>query len=378
MKKVFIIQQVIPDYRTPVFHRLNTIAGYEIIIIAAENPKGWEFVDNINFVTKNESLGFRAIFLKQKKIFGIKFSYFPDLPKYILKEKPEVIIMQNMYLPGSILSLLTIFAIKISRAKLILWTIPFEEEKIKTFKKFVKKLLFSFVDAFLLYTESGIPIIESYGINKNKIFVACNSIDTDKIFEIKQLILSENSLIAINEHKIIFIGRLVPWKKIDFLIKALALVKKQLPDVELLIIGDGRERPELEKLARDLKILDSVHFLGSIRDDRVKAKYLLSSAVFVLPGMGGLSINEAMCYGLPIVCCEADGTEKQLVFDSFNGYIFRENDINDLAEKILKIITDRELREKMSKNSLKIIQDKVNINTMILGFKQAIEYVCYN
>jgi len=164
-------------------------------------------VDNINFVTKNESLGFRAIFLKQKKIFGIKFSYFPDLPKYILKEKPEVIIMQNMYLPGSILSLLTIFAIKISRAKLILWTIPFEEEKIKTFKKFVKKLLFSFVDAFLLYTESGIPIIESYGINKNKIFVACNSIDTDKIFEIKQLILSENSLIAINEHKIIFIGR---------------------------------------------------------------------------------------------------------------------------------------------------------------------------
>jgi len=342
------------------------------------NPKGWEFVDNINFVTKNESLGFRAIFLKQKKIFGIKFSYFPDLPKYILKEKPEVIIMQNMYLPGSILSLLTIFAIKISRAKLILWTIPFEEEKIKTFKKFVKKLLFSFVDAFLLYTESGIPIIESYGINKNKIFVACNSIDTDKIFEIKQLILSENSLIAINEHKIIFIGRLVPWKKIDFLIKALALVKKQLPDVELLIIGDGRERPELEKLARDLKILDSVHFLGSIRDDRVKAKYLLSSAVFVLPGMGGLSINEAMCYGLPIVCCEADGTEKQLVFDSFNGYIFRENDINDLAEKILKIITDRELREKMSKNSLKIIQDKVNINTMISGFKQAIEYVCYN
>jgi len=91
-----------------------------------------------------------------------------------------------------------------------------------------------------------------------------------------------------------------------------------------------------------------------------------------------LSINEAMCYGLPIVCCEADGTEKQLVFDSFNGYIFRENDINDLAEKILKIITDRELREKMSKNSLKIIQDKVNINTMISGFKQAIEYVCYN
>jgi len=378
MKKIFIIQQVIPDYRAPVFNRLNNILGYEVTIIAAKNPKGLEFVDNINFVTRNKNPGFRTIFLNQKKIFGIRFFYFLELPKYIFKEKPNVVIMQNMYLPGSILSIATLFAIKFVRAKLILWTIPFEDQGIKTFKKFIKKLLFSFVDAFLLYTESGIPIIESYGIDKNKIFVAYNSIDTDKIFEIKQLIIAENPLLTINRHRIIFIGRLIPWKKTDLLIKALALVKKQFPDVELVIIGDGNERPKLERLVQDLKISDSVRFLGSLRDNRTKAEYLLSSTLFVLPGMGGLSINEAMCYGLPVVCSRADGTEKHLVSNGFNGYIFREDDINDLAEKVLKIITSKELREMMSKNSLKIIKNKVNINTMISGFKQAIEYVFNN
>ena len=58
------------------------------------------------------------------------------------------------------------------------------------------------------------------------------------------------------------------------------------------------------------------------------------STVYVLAGMGGLSINDAMCFSLFVICLVCDGTEKDLVADGVNGYFFKEGDANDLVDKI--------------------------------------------
>jgi glycosyltransferase involved in cell wall biosynthesis len=89
--------------------------------------------------------------------------------------------------------------------------------------------------------------------------------------------------------------------------------------------------------------------------------------------MGGLSINEAMCFELPVVCSVCDGTEKHLVRDGWNGLFFREGDASDLTEKIRVLLASREMRERMGRNSLRIIRDEMNIHTVIRCYLQ-----CFN
>ena len=86
--------------------------------------------------------------------------------------------------------------------------------------------------------------------------------------------------------------------------------------------------------------------------------------MYVLAGMGGLSINDAMCYELPVICSVCDGTERDLVIDGKNGYFFKEGDASDLASKIEAVLSDEDKRKKMGAESLHIIEDKININTV--------------
>jgi len=91
--------------------------------------------------------------------------------------------------------------------------------------------------------------------------------------------------------------------------------------------------------------------------------------------MGGLSINEAMCYGLPVICSIGDGTEKMLVRDGVNGRYFRDGDEDDLIRKISDLLRDPALREKMGARSTRIIREEVNIHTVIDGYLRAFAWL---
>jgi glycosyltransferase involved in cell wall biosynthesis len=101
----------------------------------------------------------------------------------------------------------------------------------------------------------------------------------------------------------------------------------------------------------------------------------MSSTIYVLAGMGGLSINDAMCFGLPVICSVGDGTEKKLVRDGFNGKYFKEGDEDDLVEKITYLFTHPQLLRQMGHNSTAIIKNEINIHTVVKGFTDAFEFV---
>jgi len=116
-------------------------------------------------------------------------------------------------------------------------------------------------------------------------------------------------------------------------------------------------------------------FIGAIYDANLLGKYLLASSVYVLAGMGGLSINDAMCFGRPIICSVCDGTEKRLVRDGYNGLYFEHGDQNDLTQKILYLLKNPRLQLKMGLNSSSIIKNEINIHTVIKGYMNAFEFV---
>jgi acetyltransferase-like isoleucine patch superfamily enzyme len=125
----------------------------------------------------------------------------------------------------------------------------------------------------------------------------------------------------------------------------------------------------LRELAIGLGIADAIKFVGGIYDPVELGRILLSAGVYVLAGMGGISINDAMCFGLPIVCSICDGTEKILVRDGQNGTYFNSGDEVDLAEKIKWIIGDPKRWKTMSEASTSIIRNEININTLLSAYQ---------
>ena len=220
----------------------------------------------------------------------------------------------------------------------------------------------------LHYIEDGFDILKTYKVPKRKIYITYNSPDTDKLFNAYEIALNEAPILPENSHRLIHVGRLVRWKRVDLIIKAVSILSKEFDDIELIVIGDG---PELKKLTNELHLESRINFIGSVYDNIILSKYFRCSAVYVLGGMGGLSINEAMAFAKPVICSVCDGTEKSLVRDGFNGYYFENGSLESLVEKIKLLLSDEKKVQQFGNNSLQIIKEKININTVVSNYVKA-------
>lgn len=237
------------------------------------------------------------------------------------------------------------------------------------------KKVYNLFDAHIDYVDEAIDIYESYGVPKEKIFVARNSPDTDYFFQIRAKIEKEPPILPFNNHRLIHVGRLVEWKRVDMLINAFAEIKKKFFDAELLILGYGPQETMLKKLAEDLNINNSVKFIGDAYEGMVLGRLLMASTIYILAGMGGISINDAMCFGLPIICSVCDGTEKRLVKDGYNGLYFKDGDQKDLENKIISMFDNAAMTKEMGESSTNIIRNEINIHTVTDIYIKAFNFV---
>lgn len=326
-----------------------------------------------------------------------------SLRSIIAKEEPDAIVFVWPYVLQLIFQPRTLSLIRKRGIKLIYKDIPFNlpkydeaihfyqnelktEDNAKTRGGFYWKFYYLFfrqlvkyylrlMDAHVYYTEAAHDIIPTYGVNPDRIFIIYNSPDTDRLFSIKKRSISLEPLLMSNGKRVLHVGRLVKWKNVDVLIKAFATLLKNHPTSELLIVGDGPEKQSLELLVDELNLRDHVIFRGAVYDPEELGRCFMESAVYVLAGAGGLSINEAMLYGKPVICSEADGTEKKLVRQNENGYYFELGNDLDLAEKISYLLERPDLIQQFGRKSLDIIQNEVNIHTVINGYMKAFRYV---
>jgi glycosyltransferase involved in cell wall biosynthesis len=207
----------------------------------------------------------------------------------------------------------------------------------------------------------------SYGVPAEKIFVTANSPDTDVIFEHVEALKDVKS----NPFRLLHIGRLVKWKQVDVLIEAAIALQAKYPQTELSIVGDG---PELEALKTQAAGYDFIKFHGGIYDMHELGQITCESGIYVLAGMGGLSINEAMCFAKPVICSVADGTEKRLVREGYNGHFFESGSVSSLVSVIEKLFSNPDQIAIMGKRSQEIIQKEINIHTVLGNYMEAFRF----
>lgn len=159
-----------------------------------------------------------------------------------------------------------------------------------------------------------------------------------------------------NKPAILYVGRLDREKNIDVILRALALALKKV-DIHFIIVGKGAETKKLKALAENLHIADNVTFTGFIPDEDLPNFYTIADC-FVIAGIAELQslvTMEAMASGLPVVAVNAMALP-ELVKHGENGYLFELSEINILADHLIKLFTDENLRKQMAAKSLALIQ----------------------
>jgi phosphatidylinositol alpha-1,6-mannosyltransferase len=142
------------------------------------------------------------------------------------------------------------------------------------------------------------------------------------------------------------------YKGIDHLIQAMPELLGVVPELKLVAVGDGDDRPRLEKLAADLGLERHVHFLGSPPIAELAGCYARAD-VFALPSGGegfGLVFLEAMALGKPVVGGAQGGTP-DVVQDGVTGILVPYGDIGSLARALETLLTDDQLRRQMGECS---------------------------
>jgi len=151
--------------------------------------------------------------------------------------------------------------------------------------------------------------------------------------------------------RLLYAGNLVPNKGVDVLLRAVAVLRQRGTTCRVKILGEGPARSDLERLARALGIDDHVEWSDFVPQDRMPAEYG-ASMVTVLPTRGqaeglGLVLVEALLAGSAVVGTPAGGIP-EVVQDGATGLLARDGDPNDLADKILRLLSDPGLRDRLT------------------------------
>jgi glycosyltransferase involved in cell wall biosynthesis len=169
----------------------------------------------------------------------------------------------------------------------------------------------------------------------------------------------------------LYVGGLIPEKRIDLLLDAFHELRAKYSKIKLIIIGDG---PQKEMIEEKLKIYcdSNIFYFGRIIEG--VDSFFVASDCLVLPGAGGLALNQAMFWGKSCIVSKADGTEDDLVIEGVTGYRFKENDLKSLVSAMDRRINEQKDKvDVISENSRQLIQNKSNVNNMVNIFISTID-----
>lgn len=213
-------------------------------------------------------------------------------------------------------------------------------------------------------TKTAAGLIENLGLKSSVIPISCG-VDLNKFSPNNNGdYLKKRYQIIKSKPVVLFVGRLDKEKNIDLVIEAFSNALASL-DAHLVIVGKGKEKQNLIKLAQNLGISKNVTFTGFVSDKELPFVYRIAD-VFVIAStaeLQSIATMEAMASGLPVIATNVLALP-ELVHPGKNGYLFTQGDLQTSSNQLVKILQNPLLKKRMSKNSLKIISHHKLSNTI--------------
>ena len=220
-------------------------------------------------------------------------------------------------------------------------------------KKFLYVKLFNYAD-YTVVPSLGIKehLLGDFGLNEQKIRVINNPLDLININRLGNEGLKNEEL----GKYIVAVGRLERPKDYPTLLKAYALISAKVEE-KLVILGEGEEKERLKQIAKDLKIQKKVLFLGFKNNPY---KFMKTASIFVLSSIWesfAIVLTEAMACGTPVVSTDCSSGPDEIITNGKNGLLVLPSDEKALAEAMVTLLRDKDLRKKFSEEGRKRAED---------------------
>jgi glycosyltransferase involved in cell wall biosynthesis len=308
--------------------------------------------------------------LEEYAVFG------PGLFWQLVRRAPDVLVLEDIGgLPNSLLGAL--FG-RLWRRPYLVWGLGNVPEKKRSHLRRTLAPLIGFLyegaAGFICYSEHAADIYRAYG---KPTYVAPNSylppLSGDDYARLQHNLHDRYEARGL---RVASIGTLKMQKRYDELLIAVARLPE---DTTLDLVGDGPAMGNLQRLANDLGIAGRVTFHGAQFDREAKRQILERAHIGVIPGRGGLAIQEMMAYGLPVVCGVADGTERDLIVDGANGYLldgFPSADAISTSLATFAALTASQ-KQHFAQEALDTVTLRSNIVVMADGFLRGVRDVVH-
>jgi glycosyltransferase involved in cell wall biosynthesis len=358
-RKLGLQQRVLPAYRAPFFQTLaSKIEGGLSLFAGSPRP-----VEAIH--TASQINGVELVKANNQHIFSKQFYLCKqtNIIEWLESSDPDVLIVEAN---ARYLSTPEAIEWMHERSRKVLgWSLgaPPLRGALSSFRQKRRINLLSQLDGLISYSERGAEEFYKLGVSQDKIFVAHNAAAHRPSTPPPHK--SKKKSGALN---ILFVGRLQIRKKLDNLFRACLEMEDQ-PNI--VIAGDGPDRRHFELIAA--KIYPKAVFVGAKYGDEL-IKYYSEADLFVLPGTGGLAVQEAMANGMPVIVAQGDGTQDDLVRPE-NGWLIPPDDQDALVSALKDASSDPLRLIKMGKKSFGITQNEINIDTMADKFIHAINAI---
>lgn len=348
--RVGIQQRVLPAYRAPFFDALAAACPQGLNIFAGQ-PRPRE---SIKTTSRLEVAGFTAA--GNRHFFGGPFYLClqPGIQAWLASWQPDVLVVEAN--PRNLSTPAAVRWMQSHNRPVLGWGLGTPHLGGRSF-------LHS-LDAVIAYSQQGAQEYQELGIPTDRIFVAPNAAAPPPAappsprpprFDARPTVL--------------FVGRLQSRKRIDNLLASCAALPQELRP-RVIIVGDGPEREHLERFAQ--KQYPEAEFLGARFGPELVQCYALAD-LFVLPGTGGLAVQQAMAYALPVIVAQGDGTQSELVRPE-NGWQVPPNDTKALTAALDSALSDPVRLRRMGTASYRIVAQEINIERMAAVFLEAFHY----
>lgn len=221
------------------------------------------------------------------------------------------------------------------------------------------------LDGWIAYSRRGAAEYKLLGLPEDRIFVAYNSAASRPTCPPPARPATFDP-----EPQILFVGRLQARKRLDQLLLACARLAP-VCQPRLVIVGEGPARSDLEVFAQ--KYYPQAVFTGALYGQDLQDQFAAAD-LFVLPGTGGLAVQQAMASALPVIVAQGDGTQDDLVRPE-NGWLIPSDDLPALVDALEEAFADPLRLRKMGGESYRIVAEEINLENMIQVFLKAITRV---
>jgi glycosyltransferase involved in cell wall biosynthesis len=358
--RVAIQQRVLPAYRVPFFERLATICLDELGVYAGAPLPQEQIQPATALAGAQFTTGKNRYFLEPSSRFFLCWQ--PGLVDWLADLNPEVLVVEAN--PRYRSSHAAIRWMHARQRPVLGWGLgaPAARGLFARLRDGERRAFGQSLDGMIAYSRQGAGEYRQLGIPDERVFVAPNAAapaptepPPGRPAELK------------DGGQVLFVGRLQERKRLDLLFAACARLPEALQP-QVTVVGDGPARAALEQAARSTYA--KVRFTGDQRGQSL-VDFFRGADLFVLPGTGGLAVQQALGYGLPVIVAQGDGTQADMVQDD-NGWQVPPGDLQALTSALQQALSDPVRLRQMGAASYRIAVEQVNLEAMVAGFGRAL------